>query len=87
MYIGDTDRSLKTRITEHQTAIRNWDRNNAIACHVTGLNTTSSVKGVKCWLGSLTENEGEGIMIKTTKDTMNTDPGVSLNPWTAINST
>ena len=33
--IGETGRSLKTRIAEHQTSIRNWDRNNAIACHVT----------------------------------------------------
>ena len=24
-----------TRVTEHQRSVRNWDKNNAIACHVT----------------------------------------------------
>ena len=34
VYIEETGGNLKTRITEHQRSVRNWDKNDAIACHV-----------------------------------------------------
>ena len=40
MYVGETGRMLKQRMTEHKRAVKNADSNNGLAVHVAGIGHT-----------------------------------------------
>ena len=87
-YIGETGRSLKTRLLEHKRAIKIGDPRNAISVHV------HETRHRILWDNSiilLTEENlqrrklRESILIRTTPNCLNTDPGIYINPtWAAI---
>ena len=87
-YIGETGRTFKIRMSEHKRAIKIGDHNNAISVHVHS--TGHSILWDKCEVLAVEENWRrrkirEAILIKSTSDTINTDPGVHINPsWDSI---
>ena len=76
------------RIAEHKRAVMNRDTNNALACHY--IDTGHRI----LWFESrILEQEinwwkrrtKEAIYIKTTSNTINSDPGLIINPtWTSL---
>ena len=87
-YIGETGRTFKIRMREHKRAMKIGDHNNAISVHVHS--TGHSILWDKCEVLAVEENWRrrkirEAILIKSTSDTINTDPGVHINPsWDSI---
>ena len=78
LYVRETERQLKTHITEHKKAVTNDNLRNAIAAHV--WNTCHNIQ--------VSETSGidheENWYIRSYATTINTDPGLSLNPcWAA----
>ena len=86
VYIGETGRQLKTCITEHKKAVINANPKNAIVVHVwnTGHNIQwSEASDIDCENGYRRRIK-EALYIRGSANTINTDPGLSLNPcWAA----
>ena len=85
VYIGETGRNIKFRLQEHTRAVNKGDK--TIACH----QMTTGHNIIKWEDSRVLEQESnlqrrqikETIYIRTTANTMNTDPGLDLNPtWT-----
>ena len=78
LYIGETGRTLKTRLMEHKRSVRNRDTNNGIAVHVA--ETDHSVQWEQAAvIKSITKRKvQEALTIRTTDNNMNLDPGLML---------
>ena len=87
-YIGETGRTFKIRMSEHKRAIKNGDQNNAISVHVHS--TGHAILWDKCEIVGVEQNWRrrrikEAILIRSTPNTINTDPGVHINPsWNTV---
>ena len=87
-YIGETGRTFKIRMSEHKRAIKNGDQNNAISVHVHS--TGHAILWDKCEIVGVEQNWRrrrikEAILIRSTPNTINTDPGVHTNPsWNTV---
>ena len=87
VYIGETRRAFKIRMSEHKKATKNGDQNNTISVHVHS--TCHAILWDKCEIHGVEENWRriikEAILIRTTPNTINTDPGVHINPsWNTV---
>ena len=82
LYIGETGRTLKTRLMEHKWSVRNRDTNNGIAVHVT--ETDHSVQWEQAAVIKTEEfitkrKVQEALTIRRTDNNMNLDPGLMLD--------
>ena len=80
LYIGETGRTLKTRLMEHKRSVCNRDTNNGITVHV--IETDHSVQWEQAAVIKTEEfitkrKVQEALTIRTT-DNMNLDPGLML---------
>ena len=87
VYIGETVRQLKTCITKHKKAVINANPKNAIAVHVwnTGHNIQwSETSDIDCEENGYRRRIKKALYIRGSANTINTDPGLFLNPcWAA----
>ena len=81
VYIGETKRNLKTRLTEHRQAVRRGDDRNGIAVHVQKFDhhidwESAQVEQVipDYWK----RRTAEAILIRKRSSTMNLDCGLQL---------
>ena len=82
-YIGETGRSLQTRITEHKRAVRIGDPKNAISVHAnsTGHSIEWNNGEILAYESNLPRRKiREAIIIRQTRNSLNTDPGVAIHP-------
>ena len=85
VYIGETGRTLKKRVSEHKQAVKRFDDKNEIAVHVFKHDhhiawdeATVSTSETSYWRQSVQE----AINIRTKKETMNLDCVLTLsNTW------
>lgn len=88
VYIGETGRTLKKRVTEHKLAVKKADDNNGLAVHVWKNSHSIDWDGAKTrfitpyyWKRRVTE----AIQIQQHNHTMNLDCGLFLSPiWKQI---
>ena len=75
-------------MSEHKRAIKNGDQNNAISVYVHS--TGHPILWDKCEILGVEQNWRrrrikEAILIRSTPNTINTDPGVHINPsWNTV---
>lgn len=85
VYIGETGRNLKLRLTEHKRAVKNKDPNNGLAVHVSITNHTilwQNAEVLTIEPNWSKRKVREALYIKRTKDTLNLDQGYTLdNVW------
>ena len=86
MYVGETGRTLKQRITEHKRAVRNADSNNGLAVHVAESeheirwNEAEVVCREEQWIKRKIK---EGLSIKAHTGNLNLDNGAFIDAnWT-----
>ena len=88
VYIGETGRTINQRKAEHKRAVMKADPSNAVALH-----TASTLHAIKWEESKVIDQESnwgrrrikEAIYIKETPNTLNTDPGLLLNPtWNTL---
>ena len=85
VYVGETGRTLKKRMSEHKQAVKRFDENNGIAVHVFKHNhriswgeTTVATSETSYWRRRVKK----AINIRNKKETMNLDCGLTLsNTW------
>ena len=88
IYVGETKRNLKTRITEHKYAVRTADQKNGIAVHVQKEDhridwENAMVKEVV--LQYWKRRTVEALEIKTAAHTVNLDCALTLSPiWDTL---
>ena len=85
VYISETGRTLKIWLKEHQRSIKTGDPNNAIARHYidTGHKILWDQNKVLDQERNWWKRQTKAIYTRTTQNTINTDPGLILNPiWT-----
>ena len=86
VYVGETGRTLKKRISEHKQAVKRRDQKNGIAVHVMnkGHNINWEGASVKTSeMGYWKRRVQEAIRIQSLPNTMNLDCGMILsNAWT-----
>ena len=88
VYIGETKRTLKTRISEHKQAVKKGDEKNGIAVHAHTTNHSIDWEGA--WVhgtarGFWKRRTMEAIQICAEPHTMNLDCGLHLSPaWYPI---
>ena len=82
MYIGETGRSLKKRVVEHQRAVRSCDRKNGVAVHAWDESHRVNWKGARVrdteqdlWKRKVLE----AMHIKLQPHTSNLDCGLTMN--------
>ena len=83
LYIGETGRTLKKRVSEHKQAVRKFNMNNGVAAHVHNEDHQIDWEGAKVigqqefyWKRRVTE----AIMIQQhNQQTMNLDCGLNLS--------
>lgn len=89
-YIGETGRTLDTRVKEHKRAVRMDHTNNGIAVHA-----NSTLHDIRWDSAEVIEQENnwlkrrykEALQIRAAKETMNLDAGIQLNPiWNTLNT-
>ena len=86
MYVGETGRTLKQRITEHKRAVKNADSNNGLAVHVA--ETEHEIRWneaeVVCREEQWTKRKiKEGLSIKAHTGNLNLDNGAFIDAnWT-----
>ena len=85
-YIGETGRSLKTRLSEHKRAVRIGDSRNAISFHVNSNYIEWEKSLVLASESNLQRRKlREALLICKTPNNINTDPGAQLNStWTTL---
>ena len=85
VYVGETGRNLKLRLTEHKRAVKNKDPNNGLAVHVNITNHTilwNSAEVLTTEPNWSKRKVKEALYIKRTKNTLNLDQGYILdNVW------
>ena len=82
VYVGETGRTLKQRITEHKRAVKNVDSNNGMAVHVA--KTKHQIRWdeaeVICREEQWTKRKvKEGLAIRRHDDNLNLDTGTSID--------
>ena len=83
VYVGETGRTLKQRITEHKRAVKNADSNNGLAVHVAGTGHTihwdeaEVVWREEQWTKRKIK---ESLTIKAHANNLNLDTGASIDP-------
>ena len=88
VYIAETGRTIKQRKAEHKRAVMKAEPSNAVALHTAS--TLHAIKWEECKVIHQESNWGrrrikEAIYIKETPNTLNTDPGLLLNPtWSTL---
>ena len=83
VYVGETGRTLKQRITEHKRAVKNADSNNGLAVHVAGTGHTIhwDEAEVVCREEQWTKRKiKESLTIKARANNLNLDTGASIDP-------
>ena len=79
--IGETGRSLTTRMSEHKRVVKNRDVTNGIAVHVIKTNHTVDWNGAQILtteMNWMKRKIKEGLEIKRSKPQMNMDTGMQL---------
>ena len=88
VYIGETKRTLKIRISEHKQAVKKGDETNGIAVHAHTTNNNIHWEGARVHgtaRGFWKRRTMEAIQIRTDPHTMNLDCGLHLSPaWYPI---
>ena len=88
VYVGETKRTLKVRLSEHRQAVKSGNTNNGIAVHVQDSNHTIDWKGAtveKRVSGYWQRRTEEAIEIRRMNPNMNLDRGLLLpKVWTPI---
>ena len=85
VYIGETGRTLKIRVTEHKRAVLNQNSNNGIAVHV--MKTHHNIQWEEARVVTkepylIKRKVKEGLLIRRTKENMNLDSGYQIdNVW------
>ena len=86
VYVGETGRTLKKRISEHKQAVKKGDRKNGIAVHVMDKSHTINWEEANVRTsetGYWRRRVQEAIRIQRQPNTMNLDCGMILgNVWT-----
>ena len=88
VYVGETGRTLKKRISEHKQTVKRYDQKNGIAVHVMSKGHTinweeASVKTLET--GYWKRRVLEAIRIQRLPNTMNLDCGMILSKaWTPV---
>ena len=83
VYIGETKRTLKTRISEHKQAVKKGDEKNGIAVHAHTTNHNIDWEGARVHgtaRGFWKRRTLEAIRIRAEPHTMNLDCGLHLSP-------
>ncbi len=87
-YIGETKRSLKTRMAEHKYAVRRGDERNGIAVHVHQLQHSIDWESARVRMtarGYWNRRTLEAIQIRSEQRTMNLDCGLHISPiWNPL---
>ena len=89
-YVGETGRTLETRLKEHKRAVRYDDQNNGIAVHAN--NTCHTIQWGDAEVLDKEQNWSkrklkEALHIREEKDPMNLDQGRLLNTiWSTLKS-
>ena len=82
VYVGETGRTLKQRITEHKRAVKNADSNSGLAVHVAGTGHTIhwDEAEVVCREEQWTKRKIiESLTIKAHANNLNLDTGASID--------
>ena len=81
VYVGETKRTLKVRLSEHRQAVRRGGPKNGIAVHVQKTNHCINWEGATVWrkeVGFWQRRAAEAIQIKKRTPNMNLDSGLLL---------
>ena len=82
VYVGETGRTVKQRISEHKRAVKNVDTNNGLAVHVaeTGHCIRWDETKIVCQENQWTKRKiKESLMIKAQADNLNLDAGAFID--------
>ena len=88
VYVGETKRNLKTRLSEHRYAVSRCDDKNGVSVHVNILNHSIAWEGAsveKVVNGYWKRRTSKAILIGKAEQTMNLDCGLHLSQiWNPI---